>query len=98
MEGFNDFHLLVRIIVSGAEQDTEAADTGHFFNALDYIAEERVVNRCHHQTDCAGAPRLQALCNGVGRITHLMCHALDALSHFEANERTAVEGPRDRRV
>src|SRR5712692_7033377 len=96
MKGFNDFHLLLRIIVSGAEQDAEATDTGHFFNALDNIAEERIIDRCHYQADCTGAPVLQALCNGVGSVTHLMCQALDALSHFDTNKRTIVEGPRDR--
>src|SRR5260370_15137518 len=98
MEGFNDFHLLVRIIVSGAEQNTEASDTGNFFDALDNITEERIVYGCHYQTDRARASRLQALCNGVGRITHLMCQVLDAFSHFDTNERTIVQGPRDRRV
>src|ERR1700730_6782678 len=44
VEGFHDFILLSRIIVSGAEQDTKATDTGYFFDAFDDITEERIIN------------------------------------------------------
>src|SRR5713226_6233912 len=75
MKGFNDFHLLVRIIVSSTEQNAEATNTSYFFDTLDNITKKRVVNRCHYQTYGTGAPRLQALRNSVGRIAHLLRQA-----------------------
>ena len=74
MESFNDRHLLVGIIVSGAEQDTKASGTRHFFDALQNIAEERIVNRSHHQADDGQNPRQ----NGDTRARRVL-HALELL-------------------
>src|SRR5258708_20412760 len=80
MKRLNDHHFLVRIIMSSTKQDTKTAYTGHFFDTFYNITKERIFNRCHYQADCAVTPGLQALCNGVGRITHLLCQMLDTLS------------------
>src|SRR5260370_4739415 len=59
VEGFDDCHLLVGIIVGSAENDAKAADASYFFNALHNIAKERIVNRCNHQANRACAAGLQ---------------------------------------
>src|SRR6266571_2036652 len=90
-EGFDDRHFLVRVVVGGAEEDTEASLTSHFFDAFHNVTPERIGNGGHHQTDGAGLPVLQTLCNRIGRIAHLTCHTLDALSYIDTNQWAITE-------
>src|ERR1700716_887549 len=86
VEGFDDCHLLVGIIVGGAENDAKATDPSYFFNALHNIAKERIINRRNHQANRACAPHLQALRDGIRCIAHLSRQAADAFSHINANQ------------
>ena len=73
MEGFDNRHFLVGIIVGRAEDHTEAGRSGNFFDAFHHITPEWISNRRHHQAYRARTPPLQTLCNGIRRIAHLMC-------------------------
>src|SRR5260370_25429858 len=93
VEGFDDPHLLVGMVMGGAENHTEVGCAGYFFDAFYHIIEERIGNRCNHQANRARPPRLQALRNCVRRIPHLMRELLDALSCACTNQRASMKRP-----
>src|SRR5258707_2144720 len=84
VEGFDDCHLLVGIIVGSAENDAKAADASYFFNALHNIAKERIVNRCNHQANRAWAGGKQVFRDGIRGIAHLSRQAGDSVLHIKA--------------
>src|SRR5258708_30625412 len=93
VEGFDNPHLLVGIIMGGAENHTEASRAGHFFDAFYHIIEEGIGNRRNHQANRARPLRLQALRNSVTRITQLIRELLDALSCVYTNQRASTKRP-----
>ena|SRR6266567_1144379 len=93
VEGFDNPHLLVGIIMGGAENHTEACRAGYFFDAFYHIIEERIGYRRNHQTNRARPPRLQALRNSIRRIPHLMRELLDALSCVCTNQCASTKCP-----
>src|SRR5215831_17805093 len=61
VERFDNPHLLVRIVMGGAENHTEVSCTGYFFDAFYHIIEEWIGDRRYHETYRARSPHLQAL-------------------------------------
>ncbi len=47
VEGFDDRHFLVGVIVRGTEEHAEARCTSHFFDASHNVTPEWISNRCH---------------------------------------------------
>ena len=83
---FNDRYFLVGIIMGNAENDVEISSLNYCFDALHNITHERVINRCHHETDGVRPLRLQTPCDSIRRVTHLPRQLLDTLTYISTNQ------------
>ena len=98
VEGLDDLHLALRLVVGNAEENVDPGGPGHILDPAHDPSHKGIGNGSDDQADGVGALSLQALSHLVGGVAHLLRQQLDALAHRGADQRAIMEGARYGRV